>query len=114
MDESSKAMHRKTWQAGKADGKLQLFSMNTRPLPIQLGGYHLSTSGHQGDSVLGSLESADLHPRDEGEGNAGYGGSALLLALLFIVDRRDFHVRGLSVLVLPLLSSLLCVGHAGA
>ena len=37
-------------------------------------------------SIFGSLESADLHSGDEGEGNAGNGGSAVLLAI--IVDHR--------------------------
>ena len=88
--------------------------MDTWPFPIKPARDHLSTSGYQGHSVFGSLESADLHPWDEGEGDAGHGGSALLLALLCIVDHRDFHVRSLPVFVLPLLPSLLCVGHAGA
>ena len=73
--------------------------MDTWSFPIEPAGDRLSTSGHHGYSVLGSLESTNLHPEDEGEGDAGNGGSALLLALLHIVDHRDFHVRGLSVLV---------------
>ena len=107
-------LQRKTWKAGKADGGIQLFSMDTWPFPIKPARDHLSTGGDQRHSVFGSLESADLHPGDEGEGNAGHGGSALLLALLRIVDHRDLHVRGLSVLVLPLCPGLLCVGHAGS
>ena len=100
--------------AGQADGGIQVSSNDTWPFPIKPARDHLSTNGYQGHSVLGSLESADLHPWDEGEGNAGNGGSALLLALLFIVDHQDFHVGGLSILILPLLPSLLCVGHAGS
>ena len=56
--------------------------------------------------VTASLGALRAHP--------GYGGSALLLAILFIVDHRDLYVRSLPVLVLPLLPSLICVGHAGA
>ena len=88
--------------------------MNIWPFPIQSARDHLSTSRHQGRSVLGSLESTDLHPWDESEGDAGYGGSTLLLTLFFIVDHHDLHVGSLPVLVLPLLPMLLCVGHAGS
>ena len=87
--------------------------MNTWPFPIQPARDHLSTSRHQGRSVLGSLESTDLHPGDESEGDAGRSCSALLLALLRIMDHQDLHVGSLPVLVLPLLPMLLCVGHAG-
>ena len=88
--------------------------MNAWPFPIQSTGDHVSTSENQGRSVLGSLESTDLHPWDEGEGNARCSGSALLLTLLFIVDHSDLHMGSLPILVLPLLPTLLCVGHAGA
>ena len=107
-------LQRKTWKAGKADGGIQQLSADTWPFPIKPAGDHLSTSRHQGHSVFGSLESADLHPWDEGEGDAGNGRCALLLALLIIVDHQDLHVGSLPVLVLPLLPMLLCVGHAGA
>ena len=90
------------------------FSVNTWPFSIQSARDHLSTSRHQGHSILGSLESADLHPWDEGEGNAGYGGSALLLALLDPVDHQHFHVRGLSILILPLNTIFSSVDHAGS
>ena len=110
---SQRKLQRKTWKAGKADGGIQIFCLNTWPFPIKPAGDHLSTTGYQGRGVLGSFESADLHLWDEGEGDAGHGGSALLLALLFVVDHQDFHVGGLSILVLPLLPSLLCVSHCG-
>ena len=88
--------------------------MNTWPFPVQSAGDLLSTSRHQGHSIFGSLESADLHPGDEGEGDARCGGGTLLLAILCLVDHRDFHVGSLSMLSQPLLSSLLSVGYTCA
>ena len=89
--------------------------MDTWPFPIKPARDHLYIGIDQGHSVLRSLKSADLHPWDEGEGHTGRSCSALLLALLGIVDHQDFHVRGLSVLVLPLrrLHEFVWVRHRG-
>ena len=70
----------------ETDGGIQLLFMNTWSFPIKPGRDHLTTSKHQGHSVFGSPERVDLHPRDEGEGNSGCCGSALLLAALCVVD----------------------------
>ena len=103
-----------TWQAWKANGGVQLLSLHTWPLPIKLAGDHLRSSGGQGHGVPGSLQGADLHLGDEGEGHTGHSGSALLLALVRVVDHQDFHMGCLPVLVCPFLASVYAVGDAGA
>ena len=103
-----------TWQAWKANGRVQLLSLHTWPFPIKLAGDHLRSSGGQGHGVPGSLQGADLHLWDEGEGHTGHSGSALLLALVRVVDHQDFQMGCLSVLVCPFLASVYAVGDAGA